>query len=83
MKHLTRKQRGLGKYDAPLKFQFEKGYTDFKHGRVFNPFHKDTMQCREWLRGFNKAYFEQLKRVKEYELKARSRAVSEGEVRHG
>ena len=64
MKHLTRKQRGLGKYDAPLKFQFEKGYTDFKHGRVFNPFHKDTMQHREWLRGFNKAYFEQLKKVR-------------------
>ena len=83
MKFLSRKQRGLGKYDAPLKYQYEKGYHDFKHGRVFNPFHKDTMQHREWLRGFNKAYFEQLKRVKEYELKARSRAVSEGEVRHG
>ena len=82
MKHLTRKQRGLGKYDAPLKFQFEKGYTDFKHGRVFNPFHKDTMQHREWLRGFNKAYFEQLKRVKVYESKARSRSISGGEVRH-
>jgi hypothetical protein len=82
MKQLTRKQRGLGKYDAPLKFQYEKGYTDFKHGRVFNPFHKDTMQHREWLRGFNKAYFEQLKRVKGNELKARSRAVSGGEVRH-
>ena len=82
MKHLTRKQRGLGKYDAPLKFQYEKGYTDFKHGRVFNPFHKDTMQHREWLRGFNKAYFEQLKRVKGNELKARSRAVSGREVRH-
>jgi|TARA_B100000900_G_C20148008_1_gene540673 hypothetical protein len=82
MKQLTRKQRGLGKYDAPLKFQYEKGYTDFKHGRVFNPFHKDTMQHREWLRGFNKAYFEQLKRVKGNELKARSRSISEGEVRH-
>jgi hypothetical protein len=82
MKQLTRKQRGLGKYDAPLKFQYEKGYTDFKHGRVFNPFHKDTMQHREWLRGFNKAYFEQLKRVKGNELKARSRAVSGREVRH-
>ena len=82
MKQLTRTQRGLGKYDAPLKFQYEKGYTDFKHGRVFNPFHKDTMQHREWLRGFNKAYFEQLKRVKGNELKARSRSISEGEVRH-
>mgnify|MGYP003142263830 FL=1 len=83
MKFLSRKQRGLGKYDAPLKYQYEKGYHDFKHGRVFNPFHKDTMQHREWLRGFNKAYFEQLKKVKQYELKARSRAVSEGQVRHG
>ena len=83
MKFLSRKQRGLGKYDAPLKYQYEKGYHDFKHGRVFNPFHKDTMQHREWLRGFNKAYFEQLKRVKGNELKARSRAVSEGQVRHG
>jgi len=78
MKHLTRKQRGLGKYDAPLKFQHEKGYNDFKHGRVFNP-----LQHREWLRGFNKAYFEQLKKVKQYEFKKRGRAVSEGEVRHG
>ena len=83
MKFLSRKQRGLGKYDAPLKYQYEKGYHDFKHGRVFNPFHKDTMQHREWLRGFNKAYFEQLKRVKQYELKARGRAVYEGQVRHG
>ena len=83
MKFLSRKQRGLGKYDAPLKYQYEKGYHDFKHGRVFNPFHKDTMQHREWLRGFNKAYFEQLKKVKQYEYKARSRAVSEGQVRHG
>ena len=82
MKQLTRKQRGLGKYDAPLRYQHDKGYNDFKHGRVFNPFHEDTMQLREWLRGFNKAYFEQLKRVKVYESKARSRSISGGEVRH-
>jgi len=36
-------------------------------GRVANPFHKDTMQYREWERGFNKAYFEKLKRVVKYE----------------
>ena len=36
----TRKERGLGKYDAPLKFQFEQGYGDFKRGRVGNPFTK-------------------------------------------
>jgi|TARA_B100000424_G_C22701242_1_gene382424 hypothetical protein len=67
----TRKERGLGKYDAPLKFQFEQGYGDFKRGRVGNPFHKDTMQHREWNRGFNKAYFEQLKKVKQHEARAR------------
>ena len=82
MKQLTRKQRGLGKYDAPLRYQHDKGYNDFKHGRVFNPFHEDTMHHREWLRGINKAYFEQLKRVKVYESKARSRSFSGGEVRH-
>jgi hypothetical protein len=66
-KQLTRKQRGLGKYDAPLKFQYEKGYKDFRQGRVVNPFLDDTMQHREWERGFNKAYFEQLERVRRYE----------------
>jgi len=83
IKQLSRKQRGLGKHDAPLKFQHEKGYKDFRHGRVVNPFSMDTMQYREWERGFNKAYYEQLKRVKAYELKTRSRAVSEGKVQHG
>lgn len=67
----SRKDRGLGKYDAPLKMQYEKGYTDFWRGRVWNPFHKDTMQHREWNRGFNVAYFEQLKKVKEHEARGR------------
>ena len=70
-KRLTRKERGLGKYDAPLRMQYEKGYSDFKKGRVLNPFHEDTMQFREWNRGFNVAYFEQLKKVKEYEARGR------------
>jgi len=82
-KQLTRKQRGLGKYDAPLKFQYEKGYKDFRQGRVVNPFPSDTMQHREWERGFNKAYYEQLKRVKGNEqATGRSRTVSKGEVQH-
>lgn len=82
-KKLTRKERGLGKYDAPLRMQFEKGYTDFKHGRVTNPFHVHTMQNREWERGFNKAYFEQLKRIKKYEqTKGGGRTISKGEVQY-
>tara|TARA_X000001316_G_C920923_1_gene35172 strand:+ start:1654 stop:1911 length:258 start_codon:yes stop_codon:yes gene_type:complete len=83
IKKTSRKDRGLGKYDAPLRFQYDQGYSAFKRGKTFNPFHKDTMQCREWERGFNKAYFEQLKRVLKYEqTKAGSRAVSTGEVQH-
>lgn len=80
---MTRKERGLGKYDAPLKFQYEKGYSDFKGGRVTNPFPDDTMQYREWERGFNKAYYEQLKRIKEHEqTTGRSGTVSKGEVQY-
>jgi hypothetical protein len=77
----TRAERGLGKYDAPLKVQFERGYLDFKRGRVNNPFHSDTMQYREWERGFNAAYFENLKRVKENEKsRTGSTRVLAGEV---
>jgi hypothetical protein len=83
IKKTSRKDRGLGKYDAPLRFQYDQGYSAFKRGKIINPFHKDTMQCREWERGFNKAYFEQLKRVLKYEqTKAGSGAVSTGEVQH-
>ena len=70
-KRLTRKERGLGKYDAPLRMQYEKGYEDFWRGRVGNPFHKDTMQHREWNRGFNTAYYEQLKKVQGNEARGR------------
>jgi len=66
-KQMTRKQRGLGKYDAPLKFQQERGYKDFRQGRISNPFPSDTMQYREWERGFNKAYFDQLRRIRDHE----------------
>ena len=78
---LTRKERGLGKYDAPLKVQFQRGYEDFKRGRVNNPFHMDTMQFREWHRGFNKAFSENLKRVIKHEqVRERGRELVEGEI---
>jgi hypothetical protein len=77
-----RKQRGLGKHDAPLRVQYNQGSQDFRAGRVTNPFHKDTMQYREWERGFSKSYFETLKRQKEYESKRRSEQISTGEVQH-
>ena len=78
----SRASRGLGKYDAPLKVQFNTGYDGFKYNRPVNPFHKDTMQFREWNRGFNRAYFDNLKRIKDNEFKKRSRAIPQGEVQH-
>jgi len=62
MKHLSRKERGLGKHDAPLKIQWMKGYDAFAYGKLRNPYSSDTMQHREWERGFNKAYYENLDR---------------------
>ena len=66
-RHLSRKERGLGKHDAPLKIQFMKGYDGFIYGKIRNPYGSDTMLYREWERGFNKAYYECLKKRKRYE----------------
>ena len=76
----SRAQRGLGKYDAPLRVQHQMGYDCFRHGRMENPFSDDTMQYREWSRGFDRAFYDNLKRVKEHELRTRSNTVPKGEV---
>jgi len=76
----NRAKRNLGKYDAPLVIQYRKGMDDFQKGRLSNPFHKDTMQYREWNRGFNKAYFDRLRKVKKYESKG-SKSIGEGSKR--
>ena len=76
----NRAKRNLGKYDAPLVIQYRKGMDDFHKGRLSNPFHKDTMQYREWNRGFNKAYFDRLRKVKKYESKG-SKNIGEGSKR--
>ena len=82
-KKLSREQRGLGKYDAPLRMQYEKGYKDFQRGRVTNPFHPDTMQHREWQRGFNAAFADQLVRVQENEQsRTRGKRISTGEIQN-
>tara|TARA_A100001015_G_C14914296_1_gene681716 strand:+ start:584 stop:772 length:189 start_codon:yes stop_codon:yes gene_type:complete len=53
----------------------DKGYKDFTSGRIINPYNLNTYRHKEWERGFNKAYFEQLKKVKEYEARRRSKEV--------
>ena len=79
---MNRNARGLGKYDAPLKVQYQQGYYAFKRGGQVNPFHSDTMQFREWNRGFNTAYYENVKRVKENESSRRSKSIPKGEVQY-
>jgi len=66
---------GLSKYDAPLIVQYEWGYQDFStwgatvdnkriKPKVERKLHPNTMQFREWQRGWNDAYAANLKRVK-------------------
>ena len=62
----------LSKYDAPLRIQFEKGVQAFRRGdKRGNPYHSNTMQYREWERGYTFAYSTNLKRVKKYETRRR------------
>lgn len=65
----------LSKYDAPLKIQFNRGMSDFKRGKLNNPYHFNSMQAREWERGFNKSYFQRLERAKQNESRRRSEKI--------
>jgi hypothetical protein len=73
-KRLSKKERGLGKYDAPLSIQYKKGMSAFRRNES-SPYSTTTMQYREWLRGFNVAYVINLKKVKQYEARRRSKAI--------
>ena len=53
----------------------DKGYKAFWRGNLINPYNIGTYRNKEWERGFNKAYFEQLKKVKGYEARRRSKEV--------
>jgi len=68
----------LSKYDAPLKIQFTRGISDFKRGKIVNPYHPNTMQAREWERGLNVSYFQRLERVKRDENRRRSEKIHAG-----
>ena len=74
-----RQKYGLKKYDAPLRIQFQKGVHAFnrsdKGGMAKSSYHLNTMQYREWQRGFNFAYAANLKRVKEHEARRRGKKV--------
>ena len=51
----------------------DKGYKAFWKGNLTNPYNMNTYRNKEWERGFNKAYFEQLKKVHKHEHRKGSR----------
>jgi len=89
MKKLKQKKRNpnLSKYDAPLRIQYERGLNAFRGNQYIrsvdgikiiateNPYNSNTMQYREWQRGYNYAYFKQLEKVKQNEFRRRSKEV--------
>ena len=61
------RRNGLTKYDAPLRIQYEWGQEAFSKGKVTCPIDTNTMQAREWQRGWNDAYYLNLQKVQRYE----------------
>ena len=90
MPQKKKRNPSLSKYDAPLRIQYERGYNAFK-GKQFvktmkdskiimteNPYNPNTMQAREWSRGFNSAYAKQLEKVQHAEARRRSEKIHAG-----
>jgi hypothetical protein len=44
-------------------FAFEEGYYAFKRGWVVCKYNPETLKGKEWQRGFDLAYFDNLKKV--------------------
>ena len=84
----------LSKYDAPLRIQFERGIKAFRGKQYIrsvkgakiiateSPYKTNTMQHREWQRGYNLAYAKQLEKIKREEARKRSQGVHGKEEQH-
>ena len=88
---ITKKKRNpnLNKYDAPLRIQFERGVNAFRGKQYIqnlgkkgtkiistvSPYNQNTMQHREWQRGYNFAYYKNLEKLKREETRGRSKEV--------
>ena len=70
----SREARGLGKYDAPLFIQYKKGLSAFYRNES-SPYKENSMQHREWKRGWDVAYAIKLKEVKNAETRRRSEKI--------
>ena len=93
---MKKKKRNLSlsKYDAPLRIQFERGVNAFRGKQYIrnvkgskiiateSPYKTNTMQHREWQRGYNFAYFKDLEKLKREEARRRSKEVYGTEEQH-
>jgi len=57
--------------------KYSEGNEAFSRGKLSNPYKKDTHWNREWLRGFNNAFFKNVERVNRDESKRRSKDTHE------
>jgi hypothetical protein len=48
-----------------LRIQFEQGYFAFIKGWLNNQYNPYTTQGKEWQRGFDRGYFDNLRKLKE------------------
>jgi hypothetical protein len=49
---------------APLKIQFGQGHYAFTRGWMNNQYDPESVAGKEWLRGFNQAYWENHDKLK-------------------
>jgi hypothetical protein len=48
---------------APLRIQHDQGYYAFNRGWLSNQHHPESVAGKEWQRGFNRAYFDNLDKL--------------------
>ena len=48
---------------APLKIQVGQGYYAFSRGWMNNQYDPESVAGKEWLRGFNMAYYDNLAKI--------------------
>lgn len=48
----------------PLRIQADQGYHAFYKGWLSNHYNPDSMAGKEWQKGFDYAYFENIERIK-------------------
>lgn len=57
-------QQSKPERNAPLKIQFGQGYYAFSRGWLGNQYPADSVAGKEWQRGFDAAYFDNLAKIK-------------------